>query len=169
MNRLTLLFTFLFLYSCDSATETGANTPGAIPDESTIKKDISSHVKEAKSKNATKWVIDYSGDIEGTIQGGIMMAMPGSSSTQATGMAMTKDMKGKAEESFSLTIVNVSTPPQAFMKLTLADGTQCSNAVPSLNLKVIDNEKETFHAEGSGDLLCGDKKISYTARLNNQP
>lgn len=167
MKRLVLLLTLLFLYGCDSKAANDVKIE--IPDKSTIKRETASGVKDVLNNRGPKWVISYTGDLKGTIQGGIMTAMSLPSSTSATGMAMTKDKKGKATESFTLTMVTATKTPQSFMKMTLADGTKCSNPAPSVDVKIINKERKTFHAQGTGDLLCGDKKISYTAKLNQNP
>lgn len=164
MSRITLLFTFLFLYGCDSRAETGVN----IPDQTTTSKQIASDVKDVTDKNAPKWVIDYTGDMAGSIQGAIMAAMALPSATKVTGMAMTRDMKGKAPEAFMLTILTAATPPTATMALTLADGTRCKDAGAS-TVNIINGDAKTFQAEAAGTLLCGDRKIGYKARMNKNP
>jgi hypothetical protein len=164
MKRLTLLFTVLFLYGCDSNSGNDVN----IPDELAIKKEIKDSVKDVSSKHAPQWIIDYTGDLNGSIQGIVLSAMSMPSFAKVTGMAMTKDMKGKAPETFMLTILTVDTPPTATMALTLADGTQCVDENAS-TVNVIDKESRTFKAEAAGTLLCGDKKITYTARMNKNP
>lgn len=162
MNRLALFFMFLFLYGCDSKTETDVN----ISDEPTIKKEIASNVKDAIDKRAPKWVINYSGDMQGTIQGIILIP----SGTKIGGSAMTKDMKGQAPERFMLTILTFAepAPPVATMAITLADGTKCVDAKAS-TVNIIDKESKTFKAEAAGELVCGDKKISYQAKMNKKP
>ena len=164
MKLIALLFTLLFSYGCDSRNETGVN----IPDDAPIKKEIAGGVKDVINKRAPKWVIDYSGDVKGSIQGGIMTAITVSSFTKIGGTAMTKDMKGKAPETFMLTILNISTPPTATMALTLADGTKCKDAKAS-TVNITNQESKTFKAEAAGVLVCGDKKISYQAKMNKNP
>lgn len=87
------------------------------------------------------------------------------SATKVTGMAMTKDMKGKAPEGFMLTIMTTTTPPTSTMALTLADGANCKDAGTSM-VNIIDKESKSFKAEASGVLVCADKEISYKAKLN---
>lgn len=164
MKLFALLFTLVFLYGCDSKTETNVE----ITDEPTLKKEIANDVKDLIGKRAPKWIIDYSGDMNGTIQGGIMTAMSLPSATKVGGSAMTKDMKGKAPETFMLTLLTIAIPPTATMALTLADGTKCNDANAS-TVNIIDKKTKTFKAEAVGTLVCGDKKISYKANMNKKP
>ncbi len=163
MKRLTLAITLLCFAGCDSkpATDTKIDFPE-------VKKEVDDGVKDVINKRAPKWVIDYKGDANGTIQGGIMTAVSVSSATKVGGGAMSKDMKGKATEAFMLTILNINTPPTATMALTLPDGTKCVDAKTS-TVNIIDKESKTFKAEAAGNLVCGDKKVSYTAKLNKKP
>jgi hypothetical protein len=163
MKRLALPLALICLVGCDSkpATDTKIDIPE-------VSKEVNDGVKDVLNKRAPKWVIDYSGDVKGTIQGGIMTAVSLSSATKVGGAAMSKDMKGKAAEGFMLTILTVNSPPTATMAMTLPDGTKCTDAKAS-TVNIIDKESKTFKAEAAGNLVCGAKKISYTAKMNKKP
>jgi len=164
MKRLNLLFALLFLYNINSPAVVLAK----VPKEASIRKEIDSNVRDVKSKRAPKWVIEYSGDTTGSIHGGIMMAMSLPSFTKVTGAAMSKDMRRQAPESFVLTILTVNTPPTATMALTLPDGSKCRDEKGS-KVEITDKASRTFKAEATGELICGDKKITYTAKMNKKP
>lgn len=85
---------------------------------------------------------------------------------------MTRDMKGKAEQSLQITIFG-DADPAGSMKLTLEDGTSCTEADPKnpSKVKVLEPDDKTFRAEITGTLACGEgkKQVKYTALLNKAP
>lgn len=167
---------------CDKETATPAaeeaevtgETKTEIPDEEEIKKEVASGVDDVIKKRAPKWKFEYSGDLKGTVEGGIMSVVSVGKNTTIAGGAMTKDRKGKAPQSFTAQIMRYGDTPQVQMKLTLPDGMEC-RATPgedTATVDVADGDRKTFRATVKGALTCGeakDKKIKYTATLNKKP
>lgn len=178
--RLSLL-AMLALAACDSgaAPDGKADPTTETPAEKVIKKDVDQGVKDELAKRGPKWKVEYSGDLTGAIEGGIMTAGKVASSMPrmtVVGAGMKKDNSGQGTESFGATISGPAGKEYAMVKLTLADGTRCSVSpdtakMPS-ELKLIEPDPRKLRAVLKGSLACGeqkDKVITYMATLNAHP
>jgi len=147
--------------------------PG-VPSQKDIDKEVADGVADVLQGRPPKWRVDYTGDLNGSVQGGILTAMSVSTSTSVVGAAMNADRTGKAREGIGVTLLGRD-KSVAMTSLTLADGTKCrtdGRAGTPTKVDLIDADSKTFHAEVSGKLVCGparDKRIDYKATLNKQP
>jgi len=163
MKRIALLVLVLAITAaCDS------ESPGP-PTKKEIADEVATGVEDELAKKGPKWKVDYRGDLSGHAEGGILVAMGAASSISAKGSGATKKDGAQFREALSLTILNANgDEPSPVVTLKLGDGTKCTNdnkkGFPEL--KLIDKEGKTFHAELEGSLVCGEKKdksISFTA------
>lgn len=175
LRSILLISIVTSLAACDSG-----NDQGAAPEDTgkSLASDPSGTERELDENDGddSKWRIDYSGDLEGQVSGSIMTTVSLGQNTTVAGMAMNEDSTGAAEQGFRATILTYGDEPIASMSLELADGSSCVDVTArdphSSSVKILDPEKDTFRAEIEGTLHCGpdkDKKIQYTAILNNDP
>ena len=163
-----LFFTFAHCQADESSNSAEA------PAKPTIQEEVNESVKDAMRNGDPRWRVDFGGDLDGSVQGEILTVVAIASSMTVVGAAMTPDRTGKAPQGVRLTVRNANSPrPSASVRLTLADGTACSDDVASRTasrLKLLDGNGKTFHAELSGALKCGaGERIEYTAKLRKQP
>lgn len=121
---------------------------------------------DASGKRTPKWKVDYTGGLEGSVQGSILNVqtmIPGT--VVLAGGALSADRKSQATERLSASILTSEDSPTATVKLTLADGTKCrsSAAAPT---DIIDGDRQSFRAELSGALECdGGKAVDFEAAI----
>lgn len=124
---------------------------------------------DTPGKRVPKWKVDYSGELEGSIQGSILSVqtmIPGT--VVLAGAAFSPDRTARAAERLSASIVTSENPPTATVKLTLADGTRCRSRATAAT-RILDGDRESFHAELSGALECGgDRAVTFEATLRSK-
>lgn len=160
-SRLLVLLSVLSLCACDAATPTGDVPASGAAGQ------IEEGVADAVSGHGPKWTFDYAGDLQGSVQGGILAAAKLANTTTVTGAAMTAD-HSRANQAFMARITD-GTHAQA--NLTLADGTRCTDVYRGMTgstAELLDADSKSFHATLQGTMKCGDAKdrtITYTAVL----
>lgn len=178
MKTRLALVALLVATGCDSepASEDKAAPKVEVPTKKEIKGEIDRNVKDVLSDKGPKWKVVYTGDLNGSIEGGIMTALKIGMNTTVAGAGMTKDKKDKAKEALQATISGPPGKQTAMVTLTLADGTQCGvtaeSAKQPAELKISEPDPKKLRAELKGALGCGEKKdklITYTATLNAKP
>ena len=165
------LVLFVGLSGCESETK------AAVAEVETTKQvatEVESNVRDVVAKKGPKWKVEYSGDLTGSIEGGILTFHSDPTSTIAIGRGMNKDMTGGAKGSLQVKFLPGKDDVNfALVSLTLGDGTKCQIDVRNMPTGTVHNvDDEEFEAEASGELLCGDAKderISFEAALNKQP
>lgn len=168
MKIAILNLSVLCLMACDAST---AQNPS---DKTELAAEVHADAADVLARKGPSWVIEYSGDLEGTMKGGVMSITSVSRTVVAAGKAMKPDNTGSATQAMSLTITTYGDKPSGRLKLTLADGTECSESTSrehpqSSTVNVVDPDRKTFKAEASGTLSCGqtrDKTVTYTAKLS---
>ena len=176
MKTAMLMLSLLCLAACDSkSADVKSESKTGVPQKSDIADEVKSGVDHVLADKGAKWVVDYSGDLKGSIEGDVMAVTSMARMTVAAGKAMKSGKTGSATQEMMLKVTNYGDKPGGDMSLTLADGTKCSESMvqadrKAAKLNVIDPDRKTFKAEMSGVLKCGeakDKTIKYTAKLNN--
>ncbi|MEZ4459000.1 MAG: hypothetical protein R3E66_04590 [bacterium] len=173
----TAIFLTIFFCACQEESKTVPPTPEAVvPNSKTVSKEVAGGVRDVLANKGPKWKVDYTGDLTGSVQGNIMTAMSSPMHTSVLGKGMNASKTGAAKASFQATFMagdnDQDRPVNA--NLTLEDGTKCKEdiKVGFSKGKLIDKTTETFKAEISGNLVCGDdksKKIAYKAFLSKKP
>jgi hypothetical protein len=170
MNRLAIYAVmFVTLSACGSETEP---PKASIPIEEEVTKEAATNVSDVLTNKGPKWKVDYSGDLTGSVEGGILTATSAGtgSMTSALGKAMKSDLRGSAPQALQVNFMASQTEERfANVNLTLADGTKCKSDIKKLSRGEVTNpDPKAFTAEVPGELLCGDakdKRISYSATL----
>jgi hypothetical protein len=150
---------------------------GAAPevaDAGEMIREAKAEAKSARKQRAPKWRFEYSGDLNGSVEGTIltMMVMQAGGSPRYTlaGGAMAPDLKSQATESFNGTVMTLGDSTTTTIRVVLADGTQCHvDGVEPTKFRVLDDDKKTFHAELSGSLRCGEARATFDAVFNKDP
>lgn len=166
--RCTVLLLLTLIVACDESKDAKPDStpPVEVPTKAGVAKEVAKGVKDVATKKGPQWKVNYSGDYSGSIEGTVLVA----SGKSAVGSSHRKSEQGHrpgirvtqmAEDKFSV-------------RLTLPDGAQCKDDLSEKQLsagKVLDAGKDTYKAELSGNLVCGEekKKIKYTATLNKNP
>jgi len=172
MTHITIpVVLFVALAGCESETRAAV---AEVPTTKQVATEVESNVRDVVTKNGPKWKVEYSGDLTGSIEGGILVSHSNPTGTIVNGKGMNKDMTGGAKGGLQVKFhpgkddVNF-----ALVSLTLGDGMKCQSDVRNLPKgRVFNADNEEFKAEISGELLCGDakdKRISFEAALNKQP
>jgi len=161
---------FMALVGCESESRAAAD----VPTTKQVASEVESNVRDVMAKKGPKWKVEYSGDLTGAIEGGILTSNASPTSTIAIGAGMNKDMTGSAKGGLQVRLFPGKHDGQfASVSLTLGDGTKCQQDVRNLpRSKVLHADNEKFKAEVWGELLCGDakdKRISFEAVLDKQP
>jgi hypothetical protein len=163
---------FVALAGCESETK------AAVAEDSTtnqVASEVESNVRDVMAKKGPKWKVEYSGDLTGSIEGGMLTSHSNpTAATIAIGGGMNKDMTGSAKGRLQVRFLpGKDDAGFAWVDLTLGDGTKCRHDFRNLpGGRVLNADNEKFKAEASGELLCGDakdKRISFEATINKQP
>jgi nitrous oxide reductase accessory protein NosL len=159
----------LAITGCESETETSQPN---LPAQTEAANQVTTNVQSVLASNGPKWKVEYSGDLNGSVAGGILTHTPVStgSMTSVLGKAMKSDLSGSALQTITVNLMASATDERfANVELTLADGTKCKSAVSNLSSgRVTNPDPKAFSAVVTGELLCGDardKRIQYLASL----
>lgn len=121
---------------------------------------------QPSGKRVPKWKVDYTGDLEGSVQGSILNVqtmIPGT--VVLAGGGISPDRTSQATERLSANILTSGSSPTATVKLTLADGTKCRSSAEAAT-RIIDGDRQSFRADLSGALECdGSKAIDFEAAI----
>jgi len=162
---------FVALAGCESETEAAV---AEVPTTKQVATEVESNVRDVVANKGPKWKVEYSGDLTGSIEGGILTSHSNPTGTIAMGAGMNNDMTGGAQSSLQVKFFPGEDDVNfALVSLTLDDGTKCQGDVRNMPRgRILNAIDEEFKAEVSGELVCGDAKdkgISFDAALNKQP
>ncbi len=116
------------------------------------------------SASDTGWQARYSGDLNGSISGSIVV--PGGTSMVAMvrGTSMSQDMRSVGTQAMSAKVMSLpgQEPSLMQLELTLADGTSCKLTPDGREqIEMRDTSKESYDISLSGTLKCdGGKTIT---------
>lgn len=173
----TFILATTLLLACDKPAEPaepeaeGAAVAEKLPGE--VGDQVEKGVKDVLDAKGPKWRVEYDGDISGAVEGGILSVITMQGNRTLAGAAMTEDMKGKAPQSFRVSIHDI--PKEGFKplmaSLKLPDGTKCTDTTgKDTKAEIMNGEKKKLEAKLTGTMRCGDdKKITYTAFIDETP
>jgi hypothetical protein len=154
LRWIVMLVSLLLLAACGSDGESGGSSSSGGGDGS-------------------KWRVEYSGDLNGEVSGSIMSVVGIASTMTVAGGAIDIGETSAANRAFQARISQLGDRTSVSFRLTLDDGTPCSNAtVPDpeqSTVDILDDAADSFRAEISGTLLCGEareQRIDFTAYLD---
>jgi hypothetical protein len=162
------------LAACNGSEGQAARADSALPARTDIAREVQDATRPARRQRAPKWRFEYRGDLNGSIEGSILTAMTtqagGSPRVTLAGGAMTPDRKAQATQSFNGTVMTFGDNTVTTIRVVLADGTQCQvDSTAPATFRVVDAERETFHAELAGTLKCGEGRASFDAVFRKKP
>ena len=111
---------------------------------------------------ATGWQATYSGDLNGSVKGGIVVPGGTSMVSMVRGASMSKDMKSKGNAALSVQVMSLPGQAPSLKKfdLTLTDGTTCRlKPDGSEKADLRDSSSKSYDISLSGTLECDGGKI----------
>lgn len=164
----------VLLAACGDREGPAARADPASPVTADIAREVQDASRPAGRQRAPKWRFEYRGDLNGSIEGSILTAMTtqagGSPRVTLAGAAMTPDRKARAPQSFNGTVMTYGDNTVSTIRVVLADGTQCQlDSAAPVTFRVIDDARETFHAELAGTLKCGEARAGFDAVFRQKP
>jgi hypothetical protein len=172
--RKSLSILIALLAACSDSEGQTARADPALQAKTDIAREVQDATRPASRQRAPKWRFEYRGDLNGSIEGSILTAMTtqagGSPRVTLAGGAMTPDRKAQATQSFNGTVMTFGDNTVTTIRVVLADGTQCQvDSTAPATFRVVDAERETFHAELAGTLKCGEGRASFDAVFRKKP
>lgn len=119
------------------------------------------------SLDAPEWWLDYDGDLSGRIEGKSIVVVRTGPPAHLNIAVRTIGKNPGLTASLS---VHDGKAHGHLLGVTLYDGTRCA-PVNRSNVKILDTEKETFHASIEGQMKCGeaeDRIIDFEAVIRKQ-
>lgn len=114
------------------------------------------------ANSATGWQATYSGDLNGSVKGGIVVPGGTSMVSMVRGASMSDDMKSKGTAALSVQVMSLpgQAPSLTKFDLTLADGTACRlQPDGSEKADLRDSSTKSYDISLSGTLECDGGKI----------
>ena len=163
---------FIVLAACGGRDADGSAP--TVPDTGEIAREAQADATSARTRRAPNWRFDYSGDVNGSVEGTILtvMSMQGAGGPRVTlaGGALAPDLKSQATQGFNGTVMTMGDNTATTIRVVLADGTRCQvDGAQPTTFRVLDDDKKTFHAELSGSLLCGEARAQFDAVFDKDP
>ncbi|MFW6052111.1 MAG: hypothetical protein ACODAU_13115 [Myxococcota bacterium] len=137
------------LGGCDEEASEGTVSGEA---EELAGSDDSDAPSKGDDSDAPKWQVDYSGDLSGHIEGKSLVIVKTGPPKHVTYAVKTVGNNPGLTATLS---VHEGEPSGFLTRVTLEDGTECSPKDRS-DVKILDPDKETFHATIEGNLKCGE-------------
>lgn len=112
------------------------------------------------------WQVEYSGDLSGTIRGGILVPGGTSMVSMVRGNSMSKDMKSMGTAAISIKVMSLpgQSPALRQLDVTLEDGNVCRLSPDgSERFELRDESSKSYDATFSATLQCdGGQQITAT-------
>jgi hypothetical protein len=150
---------------CDSPGE--AQAARGVPSQAEIEAQVKKGVDDVKKNRGPKWKFDYTGDLEGSVQGNVLSTVGTGGSYAVAGGGVSRE--GKSAAHLRIHLMGMNAAPYVLMfSLALDDGTQCGSMTDS-TVNIMSREKKAFRADFTGKLDCAGRSISVNGTVNENP